>query len=98
MTNKSLREKGSPYRIAEISITASIPPAVTFAISRIDDPEELGHTIVSSSELVEQAADTGDMVLALDGTTVDDATAVAIAEAAATPGAMPPSSVSSDES
>src|SRR5687768_6517005 len=30
MTNKSLRLKGSPYRIAEISISASIPPAVSF--------------------------------------------------------------------
>ncbi|HET8784280.1 MAG TPA: hypothetical protein VFM38_01495, partial [Candidatus Limnocylindrales bacterium] len=26
MTNRSLREKASPYRIAEISISASIPP------------------------------------------------------------------------
>ena len=98
MTNKSLRQKGSPYRIAEISISASIPPAVSFAISRLDDPEELGHTVVSSSELVEQTADTGDMVLALDGTTLDDATAAAIADAATVPGAMPPSSVSSDDS
>lgn len=37
MTNKSLRAKGSPYRISEISIAASIPPGVTFAIGRIDD-------------------------------------------------------------
>ena len=39
-TNKALRLKGSPYRIAEISISAAIPPSVSFAISRIDDPEE----------------------------------------------------------
>ena len=43
MTNKSLRQKGSPYRIAEISISASIPPAVSFAIQRLEDePEDLG--------------------------------------------------------
>ena len=41
LTNKSLRMKGSPYRIAEISISASIPPAVSFSIGRLDDqPEE----------------------------------------------------------
>ena len=32
MTNASLREKGSPYRIADISISASIPPGVSFSI------------------------------------------------------------------
>src|SRR6266550_2076552 len=40
MTNGSLREKRSPYRISEISITASIPPGISFAISRLDVPEE----------------------------------------------------------
>ena len=40
MTNKSLRLKKSPYRISEITISASIPPGVTFAIGRIDDVEE----------------------------------------------------------
>ena len=38
MTNGSLREKRSPYRISEVSITASIPPGVTFAISRLTSP------------------------------------------------------------
>lgn len=97
MTNRSLRTKGSPYRIAEISISASIPPSVSFAISRLgDEPEEIGHQVVSSSELVEKAPEGGDLVLALDGTTLDEATAEAVAEAAAAPGAMPPSSVSTD--
>ena len=41
MTNGSLREKRSPYRISEVSITASIPPGVTFAISRLDVPDEV---------------------------------------------------------
>jgi hypothetical protein len=96
MTNRSLREKGSPYRIAEISISASIPPAVSFAIGRIgDEPEEVVGHVVSSADLVEQGADS-ELVLALDGTTVDDAAIVAAAAAAVTAegDAMPPSSIS----
>lgn len=92
MTNKALRDKGSPYRISEISISASIPPGVTFAIGRIDDDQEtIDGAIHSSAELVEATA--GDVVLALDGATIDESTASAIAEAAALPGSMPPSSV-----
>ena len=96
MTNRSLREKGSPYRIAEISISASIPPAVSFAIGRIgDEPEEVVGHVVSSADLVEQGADS-ELVLALDGTTVDDAAiAAAAAETVSADGdAMPPSSIS----
>jgi hypothetical protein len=97
MTNKALRQKGSPYRIAEISIAASIPPAVTFAIQRSgDEPEEAAATtatVVSSSELVEQIVESGDLVLALDGTTVD-AGAVEPPAVDVPPGAMPPSSIS----
>lgn len=73
-TNKSLRTKGSPYRISEISIAATIPPGVTFAIGRIDDePEALGEVVVSSAELLESGPDTSELVLSLDGTTVDEA-------------------------
>lgn len=94
MTNKALRQKGSPYRIAEISIAASIPPAVTFAIQRTgDEQEEAAATVVSSSELVEQIVESGDLVLALDGTTVD-AAAVEPPGVDVAPGAMPPSSIS----
>ncbi len=94
MTNKALRQKGSPYRIAEISISASIPPAVSFAIQRLEDePEEVAATVVSSSELVEQIVESGDLVLALDGTTVDEA-AVEPPSVDVAPGAMPPSSIS----
>ena len=77
MTNASLRQKGSPYRIAEISISASIPPAVSFAISRVgDEPEEEASSATSShrASWSRQAAEAGDLVLALDGTTVDEAT------------------------
>jgi hypothetical protein len=77
LTNKALRKKGSPYRIAEISISASIPPAVSFAIGRLgDEPEEVVGDVVESSELVEQSAEAGELVLALDGTTVDPAVVV----------------------
>lgn len=97
MTNKALRKKGSPYRISEISISASIPPSVSFAIQRLDDePEEVDATaVVSSSDLVEQIVESGDLVLALDGTTVDPA-AVERPVVDVPPGAMPPSSISSD--
>ncbi len=96
MTNKALRKKGSPYRISEISISASIPPAVSFAIQRLDDePEAVDGAIVSSSDLVEQIVESGDLVLALDGTTVDPA-AVEPRPVDTPPGAMPPSAISSD--
>lgn len=68
-TNASLRDKKSPYRIAEISITASIPPGVSFVISRIDEGEILSGTSVSSAELIEALPDLGEAVVALDGTT-----------------------------
>jgi len=94
MTNKALRTKDSPYRISEISIAASIPPGVTFVISRLnDEPEPIDGEVRTSSELVAATSDRGELVLALDGTTLDEPTVVAIEEAATVPGAMPPSSV-----
>ncbi|HEY4190043.1 MAG TPA: hypothetical protein VGM28_06465 [Candidatus Limnocylindrales bacterium] len=70
MTNTSLRDKNSPYRINEISIAASIPPGVTFAIGRIDVQEEVATGAeVSSADLVDEQAP-GDAVIALDGTTL----------------------------
>jgi hypothetical protein len=70
MTNASLRDKRSPYRINEISIAASIPPGVTFAIGRIDvQEEEATGREVSSADLVEEQTP-GDAVIALDGTTL----------------------------
>lgn len=72
MTNASLRDKRSPYRISEISIAASIPPGVTFAIGRIDIPEEaLTGAELSSAELVEEQVP-GEAVISLDGTTLSD--------------------------
>jgi hypothetical protein len=64
IANRSLREKGSIYRISEITITASIPPQIGFAIVRTgDEPEEPIVAGITSSELVETvAADDGEVV------------------------------------
>ena len=68
MTNASLREKQSPYRISEVKITASIPPGVTFSISRIDDSEDRDRDdgLVGGPDQTLPA--TGEAVIALDGT------------------------------
>jgi len=73
--NARLREKGSVYRISEIGIGASIPPSVTFTISRVEDPDAEAK---SSIELLAGvateaagAATTSEAVVSLDGTTVD---------------------------
>ena len=74
LTNNAMRKKGSPYRISEISIAASIPPGISFAITRIDDVSEtITGEGVSSAELVDALPDAGESVIALDGTTLDDA-------------------------
>ena len=70
-TNASLRDKRSPYRISEISITASIPPGVQFTITRIDEGEVLSGHAVTSAELIDTLPDAGEAVISLDGTTVD---------------------------
>lgn len=71
MTNASLRQKKSPYRIAEVSITASIPPGISFAISRLETEEEaLTGAEVSSEDLVDELPETGQAVIALDGTSL----------------------------
>lgn len=70
-TNGSLREKRSPYRISEVSITASIPPGVTFAIVRLDLPEEaLTGTELASTQLVQEGSESGEAVISLDGTSL----------------------------
>ena len=61
---------------------------MSFSIGRIgDDTEEVVGRLHSSAELVQQA-DAAELVLALDGTTVDAAGVVAEGDA------MPPSSIS----
>jgi len=70
-TNASLRDKQSPYRIGEISISASIPPGVSFVISRIGEGDLLAGTAVTSAELIDTLPELGETVIALDGTTGD---------------------------
>ena len=67
--NASLRSKGSPYRIAEITITATIPPQIGFSIARIGDTEEeLTGREVASMQLVDTVEDAPEgAVLTLDG-------------------------------
>lgn len=71
-TNKALKKKGSPYRIQEIVITASIPPGVGFSIGRVHDEEHAGET-VSSVDLVEEANLGEEAIISLDGTEVSTA-------------------------
>jgi hypothetical protein len=74
--NASLKERGSAYRIGEITIGASFPPSIQFSIERIDDPEM---TLLDSSTLLEKAAASGsaaavtDAIVGLDGTAIDPA-------------------------
>jgi hypothetical protein len=73
MTNRSLRQKKSPYRIAEVGITASIPPGITFSISRIDDVEEaVTGNEVSSSDLVDDLPSSGEAIISLEGATLSE--------------------------
>jgi len=80
--NASLRDRGSAYRIGEITIGASIPPSIQFSIERIDDP-----TATDSTSLIAAAAGSADAIapetiVTLDGTHIDDATIEeAVAEA-----------------
>lgn len=78
--NKSLKDRGSVYRIGEIGIGASIPPSITFTIERVDDPGAPG--LMDSSTLLAHAAasDEPETIVTLDGTALDEA---AIEEAAA---------------
>jgi hypothetical protein len=67
IANRSLREKGSIYRISEITVTASIPPQIGFAIARGDDADlALPAGGVASSELADRLA-TDDEVVDLEG-------------------------------
>ena len=75
--NASLKERGSAYRIGEITIGASFPPSIQFSIERIDDPEL---ELLDSSTLLEKAAATAgshpdaamaEAIVGLDGTSID---------------------------
>lgn len=66
-TNTALREKRSAYRIGELTITATIPPQLGFAIVRISD-EELEALHASDSRTLVDTIDTADAaVVSLEG-------------------------------
>ena len=64
MTNRALRERGSPYRIAEIGIAATIPPGVNFSIARVGDEDTSGTH--ASTELLAAEGQT-DQIATLGG-------------------------------
>jgi len=72
--NAALKAKGSPYRISEVAIGAAIPPSVTFAIARSDDPaaDVAPEGAVASTQLLAEIASAGATVQALDGTMLDE--------------------------
>ena len=64
-TNIALRDKGSAYRIAEITITATIPPQIGFSIARIGDIDAVvvtGPTVDSTTLVAEGAVDPNEEV------------------------------------
>jgi hypothetical protein len=70
-TNYALRDKRSAYRIGELTITATIPPQIGFAITRISDEELEGlrSAPVESTELVEATETADEEIVSLDGAT-----------------------------
>lgn len=75
--NASLKERGSAYRIGEITIGASFPPSIEFTIVRVNDPDHLLHdSSVLLAKTKEREGDAGaapPTIVGLDGTTVDEA-------------------------
>jgi hypothetical protein len=68
--NASLRERGSVYRIGEISIGASIPPSITFTIERIDDPNAAdSSTLLAAAVAASPEAEA--TIVSLDGLAVE---------------------------
>ncbi len=74
--NLALKDKGSPYRISEVVIGAAIPPSISFAIARTEDPDAdvVPEGAIASVELLADVEATAeDTVQALDGTVLDEA-------------------------
>lgn len=65
-TNDELRAKASPYRVTEISVTASIPPNIGFVIARLPDAELPG-AVVDSSTILERRGEEEDLDLSAEG-------------------------------
>ena len=78
--NASLQNRGSVYRIGEITIGASFPPSIQFSIERVDDPDNRLH---DSSTLLAKDPTVGDAeatIVGLDGTAVDEVALTEIVE------------------
>ncbi len=70
--NKALRTRGSAYRIGEITITATIPPQIGFAIERIgdiDEPPEPTESRASSEIVADEPPLAEETVVSLEGET-----------------------------
>jgi hypothetical protein len=71
--NRALHRKESAYRIGEITITATIPPQIGFAITRIGDIEDAatgsGQPLLDSSQIEASLAPADEAVLSLEGET-----------------------------
>lgn len=80
--NASLQDRGSVYRIGEITIGASIPPSIQFSIERIDDPNArlLDSTTLLEKHAEEEGATGTEAIVSLDGTAIDPETLEAAAE------------------
>ncbi len=76
--NASLKDRGSVYRIGEITIGASIPPSIQFSIERVDDPES---ALLDSSTLLAKAANPADPTAPIEVETIVTLDGTAVAEA-----------------
>lgn len=78
--NATLRKRGSNYRIGTVSIGASIPPSISFAIVRVGDPKAVGGLegeplaqVVDDGEQVFPHGSAGEPIVALDGSHLSEA-------------------------
>jgi hypothetical protein len=69
--NAALRAKGSPYRISEIAIGASIPPSITFSIGRLDDPADDPAAHASPAPTAAPTGPEAETITTLDGTQLE---------------------------
>lgn len=71
--NRSLKNKRSAYRIAEITITATIPPQIGFSIARVGDTDDDDDVMaIDSQELIETIVAGGEDQTSLEGGVPDD--------------------------
>jgi hypothetical protein len=66
-TNRALHAKGSPYRITELVISASIPPGANFSIARVHDPQQLLGGARDSTEIVAIEGLEAETIISLSG-------------------------------